>query len=1371
MNITRISATFGRGFLVAVGLGASVAVAGPDTAGAAPVDSSASSDGADSAATQEPASAPVRSGRSAPIARINTRRAPGIASGAGPVGVRPDSERSEARSGPALSAVPVSKPKGVVGIPAATVLQSGQLLAAEPVGLPESAVVVTHARVPAASVGAPPAVGLTAPAAVVSAMESARPVVAAPVMTPARPAAGAIAASVLAPLLGSGSGLPVQSPASWVMVAAARREVGDDQAAGPAPAAAVPGPAAAIVASAVTANVGTFAAPSFADIVGYTFVHRAPTADPAQAPGQSPAGVVTGNLNARSDTGAPMTYTLAGGPASGNVDLGSDGSYVYTPNADLAQIGGGDSFSVRIDDGSAYRLSGLGGALQGFFSSLAQLVGLREPDTITATVTVTVVGVGGPTVNSAPVLGIPTVGVPNVTTGVVAGSVSAVDADGDSLSFSGSGVTGRGSVVVTAGGAFSYTPTQAARRAATGATTDTFTVTVDDGTDTDVVTVTVAVDPGTPVAGTATVGGPDPSTGVVSGSAVFTDTAGRALSYSTPASSAGGGSLVIDGATGVFTFIPTAAQRLADVGTDTFTVTASNGVRSVSTTVTVPVGSASGPVAEAGTFPVALVNDTGGVWPDDQIHVTILGQASPGVWSWVDATGAVRPLDHTAADVPGHLTKDGVNYPDMSFTLAEAAGLTVPTELLSARVYISVGQPVYIGVSADDRGWASPDPANPSDPNYSTVYDWYEMSYAYGRTPFGGNTTQVDQFGLPLTITLEQAATGFAETRGLTLTRDQVFTRFAQSVPPEFQSLVVTDTAGNPLRILAPRSRQSPALSTWFNAPVNDFWATYSNDTFSYAGPGYTVTGHIDANSRFAYTVATSGGTASYAMAKPTTSEIFANNGPFVGTGAQGAFLAELAAAFNRGVADNPEQWDNVAAYYPAGQQWNAYAKFFHEIGVGNFAYGFPYDDVNSQSSVQILGNAQPPTRLTIAVLAGAPTGVVVPPSTPSLQVIEAGGSVSLLSDPVTGLAYVQSADSPALAVTRSDSYWTGPVPLTRSGATLFAAERDSAGRLRVLDSSGYGQYGWILDESGRFTGEEKYDTATLPGAEALFGVDVNGDGIIGAAPAAPTTPMVPTAGVDPTMWTLTWSDEFNVAGAQPDQTQWGYDLGGGGFGNAELQYYTSRPENVVTDADGRLAITAIKENLPGSSCWYGACQYTSGRILTKNTFTQEYGRFEASIKLPAGQGMWPAFWMQGDAAGSAGTAWPNRGELDIMENIGREPSTVHGSLHGPGYSGGNAITGSYTLPAGQRFSDDFHVFAVEWEPDEIRWYVDGIPYQTRTRADLPAGAPWVFDHPFYLILNSAVGGQWPGSPDGTTQFPQQMLIDYVRVYVPTLAS
>jgi beta-glucanase (GH16 family) len=141
---------------------------------------------------------------------------------------------------------------------------------------------------------------------------------------------------------------------------------------------------------------------------------------------------------------------------------------------------------------------------------------------------------------------------------------------------------------------------------------------------------------------------------------------------------------------------------------------------------------------------------------------------------------------------------------------------------------------------------------------------------------------------------------------------------------------------------------------------------------------------------------------------------------------------------------------------------------------------------------------------------------------------------------------------------------------------------------------------------------------------------------------------------------------------------------------------------------------------------------------------------------------MWPAFWMLGNNV--ATVDWPNCGEIDIMENIGKEPDKVHGSMHGPGYSGGNGLGGFYTLPSG-KFADDFHIFAVEWEPRAVRFYVDNNLYQTRTPTDLPAVKKWVFDHPFFILLNVAVGGDWPGSPDRTTVFPQQMLVDYVKVY------
>jgi len=170
---------------------------------------------------------------------------------------------------------------------------------------------------------------------------------------------------------------------------------------------------------------------------------------------------------------------------------------------------------------------------------------------------------------------------------------------------------------------------------------------------------------------------------------------------------------------------------------------------------------------------------------------------------------------------------------------------------------------------------------------------------------------------------------------------------------------------------------------------------------------------------------------------------------------------------------------------------------------------------------------------------------------------------------------------------------------------------------------------------------------------------------------------------------------------------------------------------------------------------------YTSGRIHTQGKFAQRYGRFEARIKIPTGQGMWPAFWMMG----ANSERWPDRGEIDIMENIGKEPGTVHGTIHGPGYSGAKGIGGPFSLAAGKKVADDFHIYAVEWAPDEIGWYVDDTPYKTATPANLPAGTKWVFDGPFYLLLNLAVGGDWPGSPDAATAFPQSMLVDYVRVY------
>lgn len=243
--------------------------------------------------------------------------------------------------------------------------------------------------------------------------------------------------------------------------------------------------------------------------------------------------------------------------------------------------------------------------------------------------------------------------------------------------------------------------------------------------------------------------------------------------------------------------------------------------------------------------------------------------------------------------------------------------------------------------------------------------------------------------------------------------------------------------------------------------------------------------------------------------------------------------------------------------------------------------------------------------------------------------------------------------------------------------------------------------------------------------------------------------------------WKLVWSDEFNGAnGSALDASKWVPEVGADVWGNEELEYYTDRAQNLFIQ-DGALVIRAMKENFVGDKGV--AKNYTSARLKTAGKFSQAYGRFEARIKIPAGQGMWPAFWMLGEDIDKVG--WPACGEIDIMENIGKEPSTIHGSIHGPGYVGSVGIEAPYKLPGKQRFADDFHLFAVEWEPNAIRFYVDEDLYVTRTRADLHPGWKWVFDHPFFLILNLAVGGDWPGNPDGTTVFPQEMLVDYVRVY------
>lgn len=234
----------------------------------------------------------------------------------------------------------------------------------------------------------------------------------------------------------------------------------------------------------------------------------------------------------------------------------------------------------------------------------------------------------------------------------------------------------------------------------------------------------------------------------------------------------------------------------------------------------------------------------------------------------------------------------------------------------------------------------------------------------------------------------------------------------------------------------------------------------------------------------------------------------------------------------------------------------------------------------------------------------------------------------------------------------------------------------------------------------------------------------------------------------------LVWSDEFNGAkGTAVDSAKWTFEVGGTGWGNNELEYYTDSTNNAAMDGAGNLVITAKQESMGGKN-------YTSARLKTQGIKTFTYGRIEARMKIAEGQGLWPAFWMLGDDIGS--NPWPACGEIDIMENIGKEPNIIHGTIHGPGYSAGAGPTKQYTLPA--KVASAFHVFAVEWELNSIRWYVDDTLYSTKTPSDIPSSATWVYAHPFFIIMNLAVGGGFPGNPDGTATFPQELKVDYVRV-------
>jgi beta-glucanase (GH16 family) len=252
--------------------------------------------------------------------------------------------------------------------------------------------------------------------------------------------------------------------------------------------------------------------------------------------------------------------------------------------------------------------------------------------------------------------------------------------------------------------------------------------------------------------------------------------------------------------------------------------------------------------------------------------------------------------------------------------------------------------------------------------------------------------------------------------------------------------------------------------------------------------------------------------------------------------------------------------------------------------------------------------------------------------------------------------------------------------------------------------------------------------------------------------------------------WVQVWSDEFDGdSGTSFDAARWSPDLGDGcaagicGWGNQEKEYYTTEAENIALDGHGHLMIVA-RAAPSGLTCYYGACRYTSAKVHTRGKVSASPGLVEARLKLPVGQGLWPAFWMLG--ANFPATAWPRCGELDIMEYRGSQPATTSSAIHGPGYSGNTPFAHAKTR-VGENYSADFHKFSVAWDSMRVRFFVDDTLHYRLRRTDVERFGVWVFDQPFFLILNLAVGGHFDGDPQSDAILPATMLVDYVRVYRP----
>ncbi len=366
-------------------------------------------------------------------------------------------------------------------------------------------------------------------------------------------------------------------------------------------------------------------------------------------------------------------------------------------------------------------------------------------------------------------------------------------------------------------------------------------------------------------------------------------------------------------------------------------------------------------VGPPGTFPLQVVNGTGGVWPNSAIWLTIIGQSTPGTWCYLTANGTAYPVNSGPA-YQSTVAQNGISYAGFSFQLPPSGIITMPANLQGGRVYISLGSPLYLVSAANGSGITTPDVTNSADPNTNVYWDFYEYTYLSGQAPFGGDTSQVDAFGFPINVNVEQSSTGFSSSTGLIASRAAIYSEFLSSSDANVQGLVT------PYRILAPRSSaayQTSSDSAAMQAYINSTWRWYASSPFTLTVAGQTYTGGVqnDGLLHFSYE-----GTSGYVLSQPSPGDVWQCSGALAtGNQVELALGAQFCAAFNRGVALNTSLWANSSAFYQ-GSTSNQYSAYLHSVSFNGLAYAFPYDDVSGQSSIILLPNTLPPSLVTLTV-------------------------------------------------------------------------------------------------------------------------------------------------------------------------------------------------------------------------------------------------------------------------------------------------------------------------------------------------------------------------------------------------------------------